>query len=92
MGRCPISRVLLTPLTLYFPAEFRQSRASATNVGQAKDLIGDVYIWGAPSGAIGTGRNVHNNSSAEGLQESWVPALVHDTFRLDVAAVRVDFS
>eukprot|EP00193_Tetraselmis_chui_P011077 CAMPEP_0177791378 /NCGR_PEP_ID=MMETSP0491_2-20121128/23891_1 /TAXON_ID=63592 /ORGANISM="Tetraselmis chuii, Strain PLY429" /LENGTH=898 /DNA_ID=CAMNT_0019313585 /DNA_START=155 /DNA_END=2853 /DNA_ORIENTATION=+ len=64
-----------------------QSRASATNVGQAKDLIGDVYIWGAPSGAIGTGRNAHNNSSAEGLQESWVPALVHDTFRLDVAAV-----
>lgn len=64
-----------------------QVRRSTAGSAQKKDLIGDVYIWGAPSGSVASGRSAHNSSSTEGLQESWVPTLVHDTFRLDVAAV-----
>lgn len=51
-----------------------------------RELIGDVYIWGAPSGAVVTGRTGHGTAT-DGLQEAWVPTLVNDTFRLDVASV-----
>jgi len=64
-----------------------EAQRSIGHGGQKKDLIGDVYIWGASSGTITSGRAAQSGSAAEGLQESWVPSLVHDTFRLDAAAV-----
>jgi len=48
-----------------------------------KDLIGDVYIWGAPSTSSASGRG----AAGDTLQESRTPILVNNTFRLDAAAV-----
>lgn len=65
-----------------------QEQRHVGNGSERRDWIGDVYIWGAPSRGMASDRAAQNESSEEGLQESRVPSLVHNTFKLDAAAVR----
>jgi len=64
-----------------------QEQRHVGNGSERRDWIGDVYIWGAPSRGMASDRAAQNESSEEGLQESRVPSLVHNTFKLDAAAV-----